>query len=81
MAGNTDNVAALQLDPTKGIWMGTSEKILFFSSNISSNTSASGASVEISKEKILFGVSSGANTTATEMTNEYIIFATGNRID
>lgn len=88
MAGDNDNVAAMRLSPSKGIWLGSNQEIRLFSGNANTvladdataTTIAEGSGVLINKDKILYGVSSASGTTGAELTKDYIIFAAGNSI-
>lgn len=78
MSGNDNGTTALELSPENGIRLNSSEKITLFSGTVGA---ANGAAVEISKDKILFGVSNTTSaTTAVEMTKDYLILAAGNGI-
>ena len=82
--GSLDNnyeltsVSGIKLNPTDGIWMGSSNKISLFASDNNGST----ANVEISPSHIFFGMNNtgNGNTTAAELTEKHIIFAAGNTI-
>lgn len=81
-AGSNSTVAAVKINREDGIYLGTnSDKgVTIYSGNIEAEDSS--AAVEISKDKILFGVSNvDANTTAVEMTDDYVILAAGDAIN
>lgn len=111
------NVAVLNIDNEKGIWMGSDKEINFFSGNLSNmpetytytdilgehadalttvngiitdagrawqaNQITTGASVKISPERLLFGVSNIGKSSATvvDLTDQYIILGAGNQYD
>ena len=68
-------VNAIELDGSKGIWIGSSKKISLFSSNNNGNN----ANVEISPTHIFFGMNNttNGNTTAAELNENYIIMTAG----
>ena len=74
-----NSVAALKLDGTEGIWIGSSKKISLFASN----NNGTSANVEISPTHILFGMNNSTNgsATAAEITEKHIIFTAGNAIN
>lgn len=84
----TNDVSAIRVNPTEGIYLGSTQPIMLFSGNISGAGSTDAvmrkaAAVEISKDKILFGVANvqNNNTGAVfEATGSYIIVGVGNQI-
>ena len=77
-ANNTSTATSIELDGEKGVWIGSDKTISLFSGGITNNTTSAGASVEISKDHILFGtVSANNDTTAMEITPKQIVLAAG----
>lgn len=85
-SGDANNISVVSIDKDRGVWIGSDKTISLFSGNTSSQGSNddeggivnTGASVEISPSRIIFGLSNEKNGTAVEMTNENIILgATG----
>ena len=76
MAGDSDSVAALKLNPSTGIWMGSNKEVRFFSGTLPSSGN-SGANILLNADKIHLGVSGGNNGAAAILTKDQIFFAVG----
>ena len=81
-SSTNSNVSVIDIDNSKGIWLGSSQKINLFSGALTEpeNTGlTSGAAVEIGPTRILMGVSNITNgeTTAIDITESNIIIGAG----
>lgn len=76
-AASDSEVSAIRINRTEGIYLGTTQNITLFSGAL--DAQGSSANVQLTNEKILFGVSNtqSANTTAAELTENQIVFAAG----
>ena len=73
----TSGVSAISISPSKGVWIGSSKEIRFYSGNITNTTTASAASSLINSERILFGVSDGSSGSAVDITKDSIVLGSG----
>ena len=73
------STSAIKIDKTNGIYMGSTQPLIFYSGAI--GASGSGASAKLSKDEILFGVSNGASGTAVRMTKDYMVLGAGNIVN
>lgn len=80
----TTSVSGLLLDPDKGVWIGSTNRIRFYTDNLANVTDNTVANVEIDPNHLFFGMYdttiSGAkagSSTAFELTNSHIILAAG----
>ena len=76
---DSSNTSAIKLDRNTGIYLGSTQPIIFYSGQI--NASGSAASAKITSERILFGVSDGSTGTAVDLTKNYIVFGAGNVVN
>lgn len=74
---SSSDVSAIRINRTEGIYLGTTQNITLFSGAL--DAQGSSANVQLTNQKILFGVSNtqSANTTAAELTENQIVFAAG----
>lgn len=83
-SSSNSNVAVISLDKNKGIWLGSTQKISLFSATGDvESKNASGASIEISPTRIIFGLSdlSSSQNSVVDLTQDYIILGVGEQID
>ena len=75
LTGKSTGVSAIELDGSKGIWIGSSKSISLFATNNTGNT----ANVEINPDHILFGMNNVSNSTSTaiELTTSQILLGAG----
>ena len=73
----TSGVSAISISPSKGVWIGSSKEIRFYSGNITNTTTTSAASSLINSERILFGVSDGSSGSAVDITKDSIVLGAG----
>lgn len=73
-SGNMINTSTVQLSADNGIWIGSGKAI-----NLFSGTSTSSSNVQLNADHMLFGFANlnTNNTTAIELTDEFIILAAG----
>lgn len=76
-SASNENVSAIRINRTEGIYLGSTEKITLFSGDLP-NSGTTNSIVELSKDRLLFGINSSSdlNVTAIEMTKDYIIAGT-----
>ena len=69
-----NDVSAIELDGSKGIWIGSNKSI-----NMYSNTdgTSGGANVSINPEQIIMGVASGTASSVFEIKPSYLVLASG----
>jgi hypothetical protein len=74
LTGKNTSVSAIELDGSKGIWIGSNKSI-----NMYSNTdgTSGGANVSINPEQIIMGVASGNASSVFEIKPSYLVLASG----
>ena len=80
------NTSAISISKDKGIYIGSGKSIILYSVEVpadasNSNYSSKGASVLISKDRLLFGVSNDKTGTAVDLTKDYIVFGAGDVVN
>ena len=77
ISSNNINTSAIKIDKNTGIYMGSTQPLIFYSGAI--DASGSSAAAKISSDRILFGVTNGknANGTALDMTSDHLILGSG----
>lgn len=75
-ASDGTNTSAVRINKDEGIYLGSNNPLKLYSGPVDSN--GSGASVELSTSRILFGVSNSSNGTAIEITDNYFIIGAAN---
>ena len=90
--GTVQNTGAISINPLEGIYIASGNGIKFYAGNAGTQNNdntwtlpSDGASVEINKDHLIFGiadtVANGGTSTAIEMTKEQIILAAGSNIN
>lgn len=77
--GTINNLSAIKIDQTNGIWLGSSVGITLYATPGANDTTYSHANVSITNSQILFGVSSTGDATVAQFKKDYIILCAANQ--